>query len=374
MNLDKWIGKTIPGEQLNQILDGMPLLKFMHDDDIHYGMQYKTGDNLDILSFNTSEGECSPGGLYVTTLKDSADYYDAYGDYARRVRINPNALVYIENKKIKCDEIFLEERILKDDLLEILFTEYIQKLISESNESVEEFIISICMSDDSESGFYGLKYIERKFLTPRMIMRIIKNDGRALQYIDLESRTPELLIAAVNNNGMALGFIGQNERTYELMMAAVKQSGVSLMYIEIADRTPEMMMEAIKQDGHAIQYIEQEYRTMEMMMEAVKQCGDAICHIEQEFRTVEMMMEAVKQSGYAIQYIEQEIRTMEMMMEAVKQSGIAIGYIEQEFRTMEMMMAAVKQNRNAINYIGYKFRTPELSTAAKLNEYKINAN
>jgi hypothetical protein len=69
--MNKYIGQTLTGKQVNEILDGMPLLKFMRDSDVHYGMKYVDGWNLDILPFNDS-GKCSKGGLYVTQL---LDYY-----------------------------------------------------------------------------------------------------------------------------------------------------------------------------------------------------------------------------------------------------------------------------------------------------------
>ena len=81
------------------------------------------GDNLDILPFNDS-GTCSSGGLYVTQLKDYHRYYNDYGKFARRVRVSDTALIYVEQDKLKCDEIYLEDRVPKDELLGILFTEY----------------------------------------------------------------------------------------------------------------------------------------------------------------------------------------------------------------------------------------------------------
>ena len=69
MDLNNYIGQTMSGERLNHILNGMPLLKFMNDDDVHYGMKYHTGDNLDIVPFNSS-GQCQAGGIYVTTLQN----------------------------------------------------------------------------------------------------------------------------------------------------------------------------------------------------------------------------------------------------------------------------------------------------------------
>jgi len=130
-DLDQYIGQMISGKQLNELLDGMPLLKFMNDSEIHHGMKYQDGDNLDILPFNDS-GECSPGGIYITELKNYYIYCNHYGNICRRVRVTDTALVYVEKDKLKCDEIYLEPRMPKNDLLRTLIMEYMQHLVDGS--------------------------------------------------------------------------------------------------------------------------------------------------------------------------------------------------------------------------------------------------
>jgi len=158
MELYNFIGQTITGQQLNELLDGMPLLKFMNDDDTHYGMHYVDGDNLDILPFNGS-GKCSSGGLYVTQLKEYHRYYNDYGKFARRVRISDTALIYVEQKKLKCNEIYLEDRVPKDELLGILFTEYLQDSLNCGQD------ITIFVRDDNV-----LRFIKEHMITPEIIL------------------------------------------------------------------------------------------------------------------------------------------------------------------------------------------------------------
>src|SRR5690606_15435992 len=93
--LESLIGKTISGRELKEILRGIPLLKFMNDNDQHYGMTYHDGLNVDVLPFNPND-ECSQGGLYVTSLCNYINYYNEYGCYARRVSVSDNALIYVE--------------------------------------------------------------------------------------------------------------------------------------------------------------------------------------------------------------------------------------------------------------------------------------
>lgn len=70
--------KTVSGKELNEKLNGMPLLKFMNNTDIHYDFEYMTGKNKDVNSF-TPSGCCEPGGLYFTSLIDFSEYYDCMG-------------------------------------------------------------------------------------------------------------------------------------------------------------------------------------------------------------------------------------------------------------------------------------------------------
>jgi IMP cyclohydrolase len=316
MDLDDFIGKMITGKQLNHLLNGMPLLKFMNDSDTHHGMHYVDGDNLDILPFNDS-GECESGGLYVTQLKDYYLYHHGYGKYARRVRISDTALIYVEQNKLKCDEIYLEDRMPKDELLEILFTEYLQDLLN-------------CGRD---------------------IATVVKSNGDALQYIKNHMMTPEIIFEAVKQNGDALQYIKDYMKTPEIILEAVKQNGHALQYIKDCMMTHDIMMGAVKQNGHALIYIKDCMKTYEIMSEAVKQNGYALQYINDSMKTPEIILEAVKISGRALQYIDDEMKTPEIMHEAVKNNGWALEFIKDCMKTPEIMSAATNNTRKAFQFI-----------------------
>ncbi len=308
MQLNKYIGHTITGEHLNVILEGMPLLKFMNDDDKHFGMKYETGYNLDILPFNGKKS-CQPGGIYVTTLLDHNEYIKNYGSWARRVFVQPNALVYIENCKIKCDEVILGKRVPKKEL-------------------ISELII--------ECG----------------------HNGKHLILAEIIKKTP--------NN---IQFIEQKYRTLEMMMCAIEQDPLTLQFIEQKYRTLEMMMCAIEQDPLTLQFIEQKYRTLEMMMCAIEQDPLTIQFIEQEYRTHEMIINAIKNDPCVLSLIEQEYRTEEMMLSAIKEFPDALSLIAQNYRTPEMIMIALKQNRHAIIHIPYILRTDQMMDLVNQQNY-----
>ncbi len=252
MQLNKYIGHTITGEHLNVILEGMPLLKFMNDDDKHFGMKYETGYNLDILPFNGKKS-CQPGGIYVTTLLDHNEYIKNYGSWARRVFVQPNALVYIENCKIKCDEVILGKRVPKKEL--------ISELIIECGHNGKHLILAEIIKKTPNN----IQFIEQKYRTLEMMMCAIEQDPLTIQFIEQEYRTHEMIINAIKNDPCVLSLIEQEYRTEEMMLSAIKEFPDALSLIAQNYRTPEMIMIALKQNRHAIIHIPYILRTDQMM-------------------------------------------------------------------------------------------------------------
>lgn len=188
MNLDQHIGKTVSGSELEKILDGMPLLKFMHDDNKHFDLLYRTGMNIDFLPFSPS-GQCQPGGLYVTTLKDYYFHQGRFGAYARRVIVPPDAEVYIEPGSLKCSKIILDVSKPKNKLIKKLFSEYEQYLIKHYGQDVaNKFIVTMIET-------YGLtiQYMEPEMRTQDLMLIAIKQHGGAFRFIDKEIRTSEFM-------------------------------------------------------------------------------------------------------------------------------------------------------------------------------------
>lgn len=219
MDLNDYIGQVITGEELNVLLKGMPMLKFMNNDDIHFGMQYTTGENQDILPFNPA-GESKPGGIYVITLANYYQYYLNYGKWARKVSVDPDALIYIEPNKLKCNKVILDKRMQKNRLIKKLFME----------------------------------------IPPEMAENIIKKNGLVLEHIPSDSKTQRLMMEAVKQNGHALKFISPCIRTNEMILEAVKNNGYALKYVDTRARTREIVDAAKKECGRVIEYIESDAR------------------------------------------------------------------------------------------------------------------
>ncbi len=267
MQLDRYIGFVVMGDQFNKMLGSnpIPLLKFMNNDDKHHGIQYKDGINYDILPFDSS-GTFSKGGIYVTTIEYWFMYHSCYGDYCREVKIPDDAYVYIESlDRIKCSHIMLGKRKKKMRLIEKLMDQYIKK-----TENPQEIIYNFL-----HTSIYTIYRINPMLIDLNTLIRIVKNNGLLLEMIlEIKSMsvnlTHELLLEAVRQNGLALKFIEVKNRTFDVLLTAIKQNGLALKFINAIDQTYRLQIEAVKQNGHALQYIEQKSRNREILRYALK--------------------------------------------------------------------------------------------------------
>ena len=69
----------------------MNFYKITSQDEKHYGMQYKTGLNTDVLPFNP-RGDCEKGGIYFSR-EDILAFLD-YGPWIRKVTLPENEGIY----------------------------------------------------------------------------------------------------------------------------------------------------------------------------------------------------------------------------------------------------------------------------------------
>lgn len=115
--------KKLLGKDFNNIFSiltsKLMLIKLTNIDEVHNGFKFKDGLNVDTILFNPT-GVCRSGGFYFTDVNNFAFWlnYDSSDpmEYARVVQIPDDALVYIEDNKIKADKLILLERMRIVDL------------------------------------------------------------------------------------------------------------------------------------------------------------------------------------------------------------------------------------------------------------------
>jgi ribosomal protein L12E/L44/L45/RPP1/RPP2 len=350
--LEDLFGLTISGKQLKQILGSMPLLKFMHDDDQHYGMKYQTGANEDLLEFENSSS-CSRGGIYVTTLDNCMHYVGSYGFYARQVSIDDDALVYVENDKLKCNKVTLGPRVEKNQLIRQLLSEFMNDNKSEDKEPgiIRMFDQSPALFRyiriDDQNEDLAIRLIDRLrnclyriydryiFDRPRISMKLIEIDGTWIKNVPEHLITNEIILVAVKQNGFALRYVDHEQRTQEHIVAALKQNPDALVYLDKNEMTQQLVDIAINTPDPTVpfQYImEQEFA--------------------KKYITYEMMIDVVKKNGMLIEYIDKHMLTPLLVSEAVRQNGLAIQYIDdEEYLTHSVILDAIQSDPDAIDWI-----------------------
>jgi hypothetical protein len=197
-------GDVLSGKQFNRISKGKKFVKLTNSKEIHNGFKYKTGYNVDIISFNPT-GECRPGGIYFCEMDDMI-YWLNYNNmemvHCRDVTVPNDAKVYIEKGKYKADMLILGE------------SKYICDIVSQ------------------------------------IYMKVVKKDGLALEYA--KEQTEDICLAAVQQNGLALEYAWV--QTEEICLAAIQQNGLALGYVW--DQTEMICKAAAKQNGLALEHLE----------------------------------------------------------------------------------------------------------------------
>jgi hypothetical protein len=114
------------------------LVKLTNETECHNWFQFKTGLNVDSISFNPT-GVCEPGGIYFTDIGNIPIWLE-YGcyvmKYCRTVTLPPDCRVYIEGDKFKADKIILDERVEISELPNWLDKDYCLNAIRQSVRSL----------------------------------------------------------------------------------------------------------------------------------------------------------------------------------------------------------------------------------------------
>jgi hypothetical protein len=171
------IGKIFTKKEFTHKFPNFVPYKVLRNDMRHYDYTYKLGLNV-IKPFNIQE-HCSAGGFYVTD-KDNLELYLNYGENIATISLPDTALIYLENNKIKVNELIIENM--------VTISEYYTNLDKK------------CQYD------------------------AIKQNGLLIQYIINPCKEVQLL--AVNQNGCAVKYIINPCK--EVQLAALNQNGYSI--------------------------------------------------------------------------------------------------------------------------------------------------
>lgn len=229
----------LSGKEFNKKYANKTFVKLTKKDEIHNDFKFKTGLNIDIIPFESSD-YCSPGGLYFTDidyLYKWIYYNDVPMEWLRYVSIPEDAKVCVEDFKYKSDKFILSER----------------QEITLKHITTGDAMIAIQLNR------MALKYVKEQ--TPELCMKAINLNSMTLQFV--KEQTPELCMCAVENDGLSLQHV--KEQTPEICMHAVENNGLALQYVK--EQTPEICICAVKKNGNALEFVKEQ--TPEICMSAV---------------------------------------------------------------------------------------------------------
>jgi hypothetical protein len=314
-------------------------IKLLRKDEIHHGLQFKTGLNVDNQPWRP-QVDCAPGGIYFCRLNQLHRWLDLYNDVAwcRWVSIPADAeVVDCGNKlKFKANKVILSERVPIEEIIREYFD-----------------VDKLCK----------LKPLAAAFMDPAdpKCIEAVRNDPTGNVFRALRRQTPEICLVAVSRNLNLLQYV--RVQTPEVCRAAVKQSAYALFWVR--EPTQELCTMAMENDANAIYYTPPQFKTPELCMSAVQRQPLLLRCIENQ--TFDLCMAAVSRDGYALQFVKlpaTEPRLPELYAMAVAQHGCALQFVPPAKRTYELCLAAVKKNGYALKYVDEWSQTPTLCAVA----------
>jgi hypothetical protein len=224
------IHKLLTGAEFNKEYEGREFIKLTNESEIHNNYQFKTGLNIDSVSFDPT-GNCRAGGLYFCLLDELSRWlhysYEKPMFYARVVTVPMDARVWIEEDKFKADRFILGDHVVIGDL----------DVWTDAN---------YCLRACQLNGF-ALKYVKNQ--TEMINLQAVRQNGHALQFV--KEQTEEINLRACKSDGCALQYV--KEKKESICLLAVSRSGYALQFVE--DQTEEICLAAVKREGGALQYV-----------------------------------------------------------------------------------------------------------------------
>jgi len=249
--------------------------RLTNEEENHFGMQYKTGINTDILPFSPT-GESSPGGMYfvhISKLHMYPSHCVFVPAYVRKVSFTENSIIYVERDKFKTNEFVLGER-EKFSIETLSCLE--NKVISEPEDINKD--AETCRFHIMRNGI-NIKYVNNEFLTSELCELAVKQNPEALKYISEENQSFQMCKMVIERNKHLFCYV--KNQTEELSKIIVKIDGNFLKYVKI--QTPDVCNIAVEQNGRAILFVDKEFLSCELWKLALSQNIFLAGHINKEF-------------------------------------------------------------------------------------------
>ena len=285
--LDSLINKTIRGEQLNEILQGIPLFRLVPDNEPEIDKESESGQvQILVLVFGQTDHK------YLENHK-----------YAQKITITATTRIRVQNHGLVCENDIIFGKVHQyDDLMRTLFSE--------------------SLNDQNLRNW---------------INNLIAKNGMLIRYIDKTHRTYDQMMSAVTQNGFAIRYIDQSVRTQEMMIRAIESNWRSIIFIDQQYRDMVLMTRLVMINGMGIRNIDPKYRTDGLIELAIQNNGLAIQYIDPmtRIRINGLVEKAVRQNGLSVRYLKDEMMGFDksLIVDAVKQNCCSLNFIDQSLIT-----------------------------------------
>lgn len=247
----------ITGAEFKERVTSGPVYKMLSDDHIHNEFEYKLGHNEDTIPFNPTE-QCRAGGLYFSTLDNLGNFY-SYGEEVATITLYDDSRVYVEDLKFKADKFRITDITPLHEFCreEEVFFKFVTKMHPKLAEHKlgPEFCIEMV-----KTNYDLLPLIPKRFRTPWLFDKVIRERPHAFYRIPHEEQTEELCALAVAQSGVALSYVPEHLKTEEIMRAAVKSNGFALEYISAEKQTEELCRLAVENQPRAKDMVKESLR------------------------------------------------------------------------------------------------------------------
>ncbi len=218
--------------------------------------------------------------------------------------------------------------------------------------------IDICISGLNKH-YENIKYIDIFFQTKEMF-DIIKNDitSNYFKYINPKFQTLELCLKMIDEDSTIIKYIRKDLLTNKLLMNALNNSEHAFKYIDNNSKTFEMCKLMAEKYGHLL-FIPEQYLTNEIYILALKKDINNIVKIKFELQTKEMIDIIINTINnnkhysllYILKNINPNLQTYELSLLCIKKNIYLFKYINKKNHTKELIDLVLSQDSNLIRYV-----------------------
>jgi len=248
------------------LLKNKKFYKFTNKKELHFGLKYHSGENVDPKEFDPSD-RYSGMHFFEQSQLLKYEFYTIGNPYdktwwIREVILLPESKVYKEAGKYKTDRFILKERKrfrFNEDLSDYITKEMCRKAI--------------------EKDAYLFEYIPPSFVDYKLCLEVITLDPLSLEFIDDEYLTEELCVKAVKGSEYALKYVPPSLMTIKMCFESLMLEGLCLEFIPVHLKTKEMCLVGVSRNGLALEYVPPSLMTEDLCRKAFLQNEDALEYV-----------------------------------------------------------------------------------------------